>query len=205
MSALLQLIKTILKRFNFILIAILLITFTAAVSIYIINPYNIDSTSIRPRILGYDMYRIPSRSMQPLLIPGDYIVVSNIAYTSKKPERNDVIVFYGDSAAHAKGKTPYIKRIVGIQGDRIKIESGNVIVNNRVIDDTYVNVENNSLDYSRSMPELLIPQGKVFVLGDNRDNSNDSRAYGAISTTAIIGKATSIFYGGNGRSGDQIK
>lgn len=202
MAALLQLIKIILKRFNFILIAILLITFTAVVSIYIINPYNIDSTSIRPRILGYDLYRIPSKSMQPLLIPGDYVLVSNIAYTSKKPERNDVMVFYGNSATQSKGKTPYIKRIVGIQGDRIKIESGKVIVNNMIIDGSYIKTENNSRDYSRRMSELLIPQGKVFVLGDN---SNDSRAYGAISTTAIIGKATSILYGANGRSGSQIK
>jgi signal peptidase I len=205
MSALLQLIKTILKRFNFILIVTLLVTSTVALSIYIINPYEIDSTSVRPLIFGYDMYRIPSKSMQPLLVPGDYILVSHIAYSSKMPERNDVIVFYGNSTASLKRKTPYIKRIVGIQGDRIKINSGVVILNNQPINDPYVKTENKSRDYSRKMSELLVPQGKVFVLGDNRDNSNDSRVYGAISTSAIIGKATSILYGANGRSGNKIK
>ncbi len=204
-SALIQLIKVMLKHINFILFALLAIVFTIAVSIYFINPYNIDSKNIRPRLFGLDIYKIPSKSMQPLLSPGDYILVSNTAYHSKIPTKNDVIIFFRSILTEPNKKTLFIKRILAIQGDSIKIENGTVLVNDKITTEPYVLSKNKKRRYSQQMPIIQVPQGKIFVMGDNRDNSNDSRIFGVISTKAVIGKATSILYRNDGRTGSEIK
>jgi signal peptidase I len=171
---------------------------------YFINPYDVASEKISERFLGGKPYRIPSKSMLNTLVVGDYIIVSRKAYINDAPQRNDVIVFDRFNAKKNKN-TAYIKRVLAIAGDTIKIKNGKVLINNILINEPYVNTKNRTKKYSLTMKTKHIPTGEIFVLGDNRDNSNDSRMYGSIAITKVTGKAVRLLYGKNGRSGDTIK
>lgn len=204
MSFVLQLIKIIFKPINALIITLVIII-GLPITLYLINPYEVNSEGIRARIFGVDIYRIPSESMKPGLVPGDYIFVSNIAYQKSLPRRKDVIVFYSHKSTNPRDKIPYIKRVIAISGDKIKIEKGKVIINDQIDSEPYVHEKNNNSLYSQHMPEITVPEGELFVMGDNRDNSNDSRITGTISSDEIIGKSTSILYGAGGRTSGEIK
>ena len=195
------------KRISKLLIMLFIIISLGLVSIYYINPYNLKTDNIRPRVFGFDIYQIPSKSMEPLLTPGDYIAVFNLAYSDNLPKRNDVIVFYRKSkkASEANTKVQYIKRIVGIEGDNIQLQNGKLFVNKTLVNEIYVSASNNKTPYSLNMSLLTVPQNHVFVMGDNRDKSADSRIYGSIAVNEIIAKASKILYGVNNRSGNKIK
>jgi signal peptidase I len=177
----------------------------APVAVYTINPFEVTSNNIRPRLFAHDAYRIPSKSMLPTLRPGDYILISNTAYLETLPERGDVIVFNLKSTVTPKKSFPYIKRVLAMPGERIKIERNTVFINNQPLQENYIDPNNNKTPFSQKMTEKIVPSEKLFVLGDNRDNSSDSRIFGFISTKNIIGKATTILYGKNGRSGNNIQ
>ena len=178
---------------------------TVMFSLYFINPYDIKSNNIRPRIFGMDIYRIPSKSMQPLLNPGDIIVISNKAYLGSTINRKEIIVFNRILNKNSGKATPFIKRVLALSGDRLKIEKGKTFVNGSPIYESYIKNSNKIKPYSLGMIEIIIPEGKLFVLGDNRDNSNDSRMFGVISTSDVVGKATDIIYSAKGKSGNKIK
>lgn len=192
------------RIFLFILISICIFC-VGTVSLYFINPFGVKTENIRPRLFGYDIYRIPSKSMQPLLVPGDYISVSNTAYLEDLPKRNDVVVFYKPDLKLSKSRVPYIKRIMAISGDTIEIKNGKVLVNNESVEERYVLLENNKTLYSQEMKTMTIPTNHIFVLGDNRDNSSDSRIYGSVAEEDVLAKASKILYGINERSGVDIK
>ena len=186
-----------------IFLSILIIIAGASTGVYFVNPYDVTSTTISERIFGIHLYKIPSRSMQPLLRPSDYIVVSTIEYKKQLPERKDVIVFF--RTENLEDKTPYIKRVLALENDSISIDKGEVIVNNEIVEEPYVNVSNRVTLYSLKMKETKVPTGKVFVLGDNRDKSSDSRKFGFVNMNHIIGRASYILYGKNDRSGNKIE
>jgi len=197
------------KRIILFLLISILILCLAAVSIYYINPFGVKTENIRPRLFGFDIYRIPSKSMQPLLYPGDYILVSNTAYLETKPNKQDVVVFFKPAKETAKPEIqltiPYIKRVLALAGETVEIKKGELLINNEIVKEEYVLKKNIKTSYSQKMPQITIPENHVFLLGDNRDNSSDSRIYGSIVETDILAKATSILYGINHRSGVQIK
>jgi len=182
-----------------------LVAGTSPAVVYVTNPFNVQTEDIRPRILGHDIYRIPSRSMQPTLIPGDYIIISNSAYLKNAPTKGDVIVFKKKSDKKPNEFISYIKRIIAIAGDTIKISKGTVFINHTPLKEDYIEPNNKKRRYSKFLPETKVPSGMLYVLGDNRDNSRDSRLMGFIPEKDVIGKATSILYGKNKRSGQQIK
>ena len=139
--------------------------------------------------------------MQPTLLPGDYIYVSTTAYREDPPQINDVVTFL-----YPKDRSiNYIKRLVGRPGDRVAIKDFKVYVNGTPIDQPYVTNSLAQKPMSRYMNEIIIPKGKFFVLGDNRDNSNDSRFFGVIKQSDIIGKATRVIFGKNHRMGTKIQ
>ena len=193
------------KRISLFLIAVIFIIIGGVVSVYYINPYDLKTNNIRPRVFGFDIYQIPSKSMQPLLFPGDYITVSNLAYVEKSPQRKDVVVFHQSKENVSQAKIQYIKRVIAIAGDRIQLQNGKLFVNKKLIDESYVLPSNNKTPYSLKMKSITIPENHFFVMGDNRDNSADSRKFGAISKDEIFAKATDILYGLNNRSGNEIK
>jgi len=179
----------------------LIILLLLGITTYSINPFNTASSNIRARVFGFDIYRIPSRSMEPTLVPGDFIYVSVQGYDKTKIKPNDVLVFlYPD-----KKKTPYIKRLIAQAGDRIRIENFVVYVNNQPLPQLYINTTKLKKSFSRFMQERQVPTGHLFLLGDNRDNSNDSRFFGFLPVANIVGKATSLVFGKNGRTGQAIE
>ena len=193
------------KHITLFLIAIIFIISAGVVSIYYINPFGLKTDNIRPRVFGFDIYQIPSKSMQPLLFPGDYITVSNLAYAENSPLRKDVIVFYRSKKNDSQSKIQYIKRVVAIAGDRIQLQNGKLFLNKKLVNENYVLPSNNKTPYALKMKLITVPQNQVFVMGDNRDNSADSRIFGSVAEEEIIAKASSILYGVNNRSGNEIK
>jgi len=190
------------------ILPIILSTFILLVGIstsfYFINPYEVESENIGERFLGGKPYRIPSKSMQDTLVPGDYIIVSRTAYRDQAPQRGDVVVFKGISKKSNK-KTVFIKRVIAIAGDSVRIVRGRLLINDKIVKEPYVHTTNKMTSYSLTMDTRYVPTGKLFLLGDNRDKSNDSRLFGFITVTAVVGKATRLLYGRKARSGNEIK
>lgn len=143
--------------------------------------------SFRGSILGYEMYRIPAKSMEPTLQVGDFITV-DMRYS--EPKVGDVVVFL-----YPKDRTTrYVKRVAALGNDVVSIENGSVIRNGEVVIPLSVPEGRRQRDYSISMKERHIPRSEIFLLGDWRDNSNDSRFWGTAPTTDVVGKVTYIWY-----------
>jgi signal peptidase I len=129
--------------------------------------------------------RVESISMQPTLYPGDYVIVNKLAYRFKgNPERGDVIVFRYPPNPEA---IPYIKRVIGLPGDQIHIADGKVYVNGQAVVEPYLVVSTNRGG------DWTVPAGQLFVMGDNRNNSSDSRSWGFVPLENIIGRAELIY------------
>lgn len=189
------------KRYFWFFSLLLIATTIASIVTFQINPYNTASDTFRGRVLGFELFRIPSHSMQPTLLPGDYIFVSTSAYKDNSPQINDVITFLYPKDRNIN----YIKRLIGRPGDRVNIENFNVFVNDRVIKQPYLDHSLVKKPFSRYMEKIVIPKNKLFVMGDNRDNSNDGRFFGLINQSDVIGKATRVIFGKNHRMGTSIQ
>jgi len=127
-------------------------------------------------------YVVDGQSMMPTLLDGDRVFV--VPYRGNTtPDRNDVVVVKGVAGA---GEL-LIKRVVAISGDRIKFKDGEVVVN-----ETFVHRSTNRSDSEEY--ETLIPDGHVFVMGDNESHSLDSRSFGPVPKSNIVGKAMFIFW-----------
>jgi signal peptidase I, bacterial type len=132
-------------------------------------------------------YSIPSPSMEPALLTGDHILVTRIVRSlGGAPGRGDVVVFRLDG----DGDDLFVKRVVGVPGDRIEIRGSNVFVNGKALEENYLaqHVDNGSL------PSFTMPAGRYFLLGDNREHSLDSRSFGPVDGALIVGKARLIFW-----------
>jgi signal peptidase I len=131
-------------------------------------------------------FTIHQVSMRPTLEEGDRILLNRLAYRFGEPARGDVIVFHSPINADED----LVKRIVGVAGDRISISGGKLYVNGVPQDEPYLLEQN----FSGEMQEMTVPTGRVFVLGDNRNNSGDSRLFGPIATNTVIGKAFVVYW-----------
>jgi len=130
----------------------------------------------------YQPVRVEGTSMTPTLEDEERIVVNKFVYRLKPIERGDVVVFHypGDPSKS------YIKRVIGIAGDRVRIDAGQVRVNGRALEEDYVSP---AYADERSMKEIVVPPHCYFVLGDHRARSNDSREFGVVDNRYIYGKA----------------
>lgn len=140
-------------------------------------------------------YKIPSSTMAPTLRPGDRLLVNKLFYKTAKPQRGDIIVFEfpRDPSLH------YVKRLVGIEGDVIEMKNKKLYVNNVEQGEGYI-VHTDSKTFPASehprdnFGPITVPNGSFFFLGDNRDNSYDSRYWGFVSRGEIHGKVMSIYW-----------
>lgn len=163
------------------------------------------------------VYRVPTTSMAPTLFAKceenpdrikDLIAADPLAYLFKEPERGDIILFNTAKVPNiskmtgSKKGTVFIKRIVGMPGERIKFQEGKVLVNGNLVegvlpDVTYVypRVLYNQLNLkSREGDEFVVGENEYLVLGDNTENSLDSRYFGNVPREAITGKVTKILF-----------
>jgi signal peptidase I len=129
--------------------------------------------------------RVESVSMQPTLFAGDMVIVNKLAYRfNNTPHRGDVIVF---KYPPDPDSIPYIKRVIGLPSDQVHIANGKVYINGQVIDEPYLKVTTDRGG------DWTVPDRQLFVMGDNRNNSRDSRAWGFVPFENIIGRAELIY------------
>ncbi|WP_010269634.1 signal peptidase I [Paenibacillus senegalensis] len=134
-------------------------------------------------------------SMQPNFHSGERLIVNKILYTFREPQRGEVIVF------HAPQGRDYIKRVIALPGETIKIQDNQVYINGEELEEEYIReaVEaalQNGYSYNSDFAELTVPEGHVFVMGDNRVNSQDSRepSVGPVPFDKVVGRADVIFW-----------
>jgi len=133
-------------------------------------------------IFLYQPVKVEGTSMMPSLEDQERIFVNKFVYRLEPIERGDIVVFrYPRDPSKS-----YIKRVIGMAGDRIRIDSGQVYVNGQALDESYVPPEYTD---SRSYPESVVPAHSYFVLGDHRSMSNDSGDFGSVNQSFIYGKA----------------
>lgn len=129
--------------------------------------------------------RVESVSMQPTLFAGNFVVVNKLSYQFGEPSRGDIIVFRYPPNPELD---PYIKRVIGLPGEHILVENGKVLINGVRISEPYLETQ------TQQGGEWTVPQESLFVMGDNRNNSSDSRAWGVVPIENIIGKASMVYW-----------
>ena len=135
----------------------------------------------------YQPVRVEGTSMLPRLEDQDRLFINKFAYRFEDIHRDDVVVFL---YPHDHSKS-YIKRVIALPGDDLRIEHGTVWVNGVALVESYVPVK---FEDDRSLPEMNIPQGEYFVMGDHRSISSDSRDFGPVPRTLIYGKAAFVYW-----------
>jgi signal peptidase I len=147
-------------------------------------------------------FHIPSSSMVPTFLEGDRVLVTkfafgirnpftnNVFFETGSPARGDVVIFqYPDDH-----KTDFVKRVIGLPGETVQIVSGKIMINGEVIEDLHGHYDNPHQVRSRDYGPAVVPQGQYFMMGDNRDYSNDSRVWGFVDASLLRGKAWRLYW-----------
>lgn len=162
-------------------------------------------------------FRVEGLSMTPNLSDGEMLLVNRNAYAHfdlyalvdwlpqvahaaertvypfDPPERGDIVVFDPPTPSNK----PYIKRVIGLPGETVTIRDGAVFIDGQELNETYLRGEETECPGRDECEEVVVPEGHVFVLGDNRDNSQDSRGFGPVPVENIIGKAWVTYWPSN--------
>jgi signal peptidase I len=147
-------------------------TVVLAVLLYV----GINAISARVRVDGF--------SMRPTLDDGEFVLVNRMSYRFSAIDRGDIIVFNYP----ANPEQELIKRVIGLPGDLVKVANGQVSINGHILDEPYIAAA------PQYTGEWIVPESYLFVLGDNRNNSSDSHAWGMLPINNIVGKATVIYW-----------
>lgn len=123
---------------------------------------------------------VHGHSMEPTIHPEQRLIVEKLSYRFGLPQRGDVVVIVREG-----GQERLIKRVIGLPGEVVEVRLGEMFVNGRFLDEPYLPLNAGQPDFA----PVTVPAGHVFVLGDNRNNSNDSRYFGAVSLDQISGRA----------------
>ncbi len=156
---------------------------------------------------------IPSGSMLPTLQINDRLIIDKLGYQFKEPERGDIVVFNPTNELKTQYKDAFIKRIVGLPGDRVELKDGKVYVNNQVVEETYVasdlnpaELEARKVNHQKTRIDVCppdkrflsqpvtVPPNSYLVMGDNRNHSYDGRCWGFVPYENIIGRAIFRFW-----------
>jgi signal peptidase I len=131
-------------------------------------------------VMGLRPGQVSGLSMEPRIDSDEYVLINALAYRIGTPQRGNVIAFRHERSA----PSVYLKRIIGVPGDRIAIARGVVFLNGRALPEPYVHFPD-----ERSAATVVVPPNSYYVLGDNRANSDDSRAWGFVPAADIVGRA----------------
>ena len=157
-------------------------------------------------------FRIPSESMVPTLEIGQRVLVDRVSFRFSDPDRGDIVVFKPPAGADTntcgvehppdsacpratdgRSDTNFIKRVVAVGGDRIRIVNGSVILNGKRQDESFARLDS-ECGLCDLPKEIEIPKGYYYMMGDNRGESADSREWGPIPKDAMIGKAFATYW-----------
>jgi signal peptidase I len=159
-------------------------------------------------------FYIPSSSMEETLQINDRVMVNKLAYQFGEPQRGDVVVFddprdpdppeeslfaavrrnVGEAIGLSVPRSEFIKRVIAVPGDTIETRGDMVYINGILLNEPYVALDPNGGPSCPDQESMLVPTGEIFVMGDNRDHSQDSRCFGTVSIDTIVGKAFVIMW-----------
>lgn len=128
--------------------------------------------------------RVENISMLPTLEPGEFLLVNKLTYKVGDVEHGDIIIFHNPQ----NPIEDYIKRVVGIAGDEVIVQDGIVSVNGQTLEEDYISA---TVTYEG---KWNVPEGALFVLGDNRNQSSDSHSWGFVPVSNVVGKAIVIYW-----------
>ena len=129
--------------------------------------------------------RVEGTSMVPSLQNGEFVLVNRLAYRFGQPQRGDIIVFHHPTD---QNQEDLIKRVIGLPGDTVRVDSGSVYVNGVALKEEYIAAAPAYTD------QQVVPEGQLYVLGDNRNSSSDSHAWGFVPYKDVIGAAVLIYW-----------
>jgi len=136
----------------------------------------INAVTARVQVDGFSMY--------PTLDDRSYVLVNKTSYRTELPEYGDIIVFHYP----LDPEQDFIKRVIGLPGDSIEVRDGKVFLNGKVLDEPYIAAP------PRYVGLWVVPKNRIFVLGDNRNDSSDSHSWGAVPVENLIGKAVAVYW-----------
>jgi signal peptidase I len=163
--------------------------------IILINAFLVNSLLAPFIIPPIKAYKLPAASMTSTLMIGDRVIVNKKYYTNNNPKRGDVVIF-PDPSDPSKD---FIKRVIGLPGETIEIVEKKVYINGKPLEEPYIMGAPGKglltdMAPGKKFGPVTVPNGKLFVLGDNRDNSFDSRHFGFVDRAALKGKALYIYW-----------
>lgn len=136
-------------------------------------------------------FQVNGQSMYPTYYNGEYVLTNLIANRIANPHRGDVIVFESPT----NKEKDFIKRVIGLPDDRVKIENNTVYINNNVLPEPYLRGQTTYTGaFMTEGEEVVVPQGQYFVMGDNREFSSDSREWGFVTKDKIIGYSMFVYW-----------
>lgn len=129
--------------------------------------------------------RVEGTSMEPTLHTGQRLVIEKVSYHLHPPVRGDIVVL----KLEGRENTPLIKRVIGTSGDVVAIRNGHVYLNGQMVQESYLNQITVG-----ELSSMVVPDGYLFVLGDNRGSSNDSRHFGMVPVDNVVGRAVASYW-----------
>ena len=135
-------------------------------------------------------FQVQQHSMERTFTPGDYVLVDRLSHLWSPYARGQVVVFHPPATA-ASGGEPYIKRVIGLAGDTIEVSGGRVLVNGAALDEPYLYRNSaGAIEPTDASGETrwVVPTDDLFVMGDHRQASSDSRVFGPIAVSSVIGR-----------------
>lgn len=138
-------------------------------------------------------HQVNGQSMEPTMMSGEYVLTDKVSYQTGMPRRGDVVVFHAPEAAGCAAGTgcDFIKRVMALPGDTIMIKDESIYVNGEQVQEPYLppDFTTPAGAFTRGEREILLGEDEYFMVGDNRSYSSDSRAWGPVSKSAIVGRA----------------
>jgi signal peptidase I len=147
-------------------------------------------------------FHIPSSSMVPTFLEGDRVLVSKFSYGFRNPFTNKVIFGTGQPARGdvvifkfpQDPDTDFVKRVIGLPGEKVEVVNGRIKINDQLIEDQHGHYDNPFQVNTRNYGPVTVPPGQYFMMGDNRDFSNDSRGWGFVDSSLLRGKAWRLYW-----------